>query len=243
MSSPVHRVPLTATLLVPTLNEIGGMKIIMPQIKKEWFDQILVVDGNSTDGTAEWARENGCEVYVQKKKGLRMAFIESWPLIRGDIVITFSPDGSSLPELIPPLLEKMREGYDMVIASRYLPPAKSEDDSFLTRFGNWLFTFSINVLFRGNLTDSLVMYRAYRTRMFFELDLDKEDAYTTPEKLLHTILGCEPLLTVRALKRRMKVGEIPGDEPARVAGVAKLQMWRWGFGYLYQVLREVFWWK
>ncbi len=219
------------------------MKIIMPKIKREWCDQILIVDGNSTDGTAEWARENGYEVYVQKKPGLRMAFIEGWPLIRGDVVITFSPDGSSLPELIPPLIEKMREGYDMVIVSRYLPPAKSQDDSFLTGFGNWFFTTIINLLHGGHLTDAMVMYRAYRTNLLPELDVDKDNAYTTPERLFHTILGCEPLLTIRALKRRVKVGEIPGDEPLRVGGVAKLQMFRWGAGYLFQVLREVFWWK
>lgn len=219
------------------------MKLIMPQIKRELFDQILVVDGNSTDGTIEWARQNGYEVYVQKKPGLRMAFIEGWPLIRGDIVITFSPDGSSLPELLPPLIDKMREGYDMVLVSRYLPPAKSQDDSFLTAFGNWFFTTLINLLYGGRITDSLVMYRAYRTKLFWELELDKEEAYTTPERLFHTVLGCEPLLSVRALKRRAKITEIPGDEPLRVGGEAKLQMWRWGAGYLFQVLREVFCWR
>ena len=234
---------MKTTLLIPTLNEINGMKAIMPQIHREWCDQILILDGNSTDGTAEWARENGYEVYVQKKPGLRMAYIEGWPLIRGDVVITFSPDGSSLPELIPPLIEKMREGYDMVIVSRYLPPAKSQDDSFLTGFGNWLFTFTINLLHGGHLTDAMVMYRAYRTNLLSELDVDKDNGYTTPERLFFTLLGSEPLLSVRALKRRVKIAEIPGDEPLRVGGVAKLQMWRWGAAYMFQVIREVFWWK
>jgi glycosyltransferase involved in cell wall biosynthesis len=231
------------TLLIPTLNEIDGMKIIMPQIKREWCDQILVVDGNSTDGTPEWARENGYEVCMQKSPGLRGAYVDSWPLIRGDIVITFSPDGSSLPELIPPLIAKMKEGYDMVIVSRYMPPAKSQDDSLLTGFGNWFFTTAINLLHGGRLTDAMVMYRAYRTNLYYELDIDKDNGYTTPERLFFTNLGCEPLLSVRALKRRLKVAEIPGDEPLRVGGVAKLQMWRWGAGYLFQVLRELFWWK
>ena len=58
---------MKTTLLIPTLNEINGMKAIMPQIKKEWCDQILILDGNSTDGTAEWARENGYEVYLHKQ--------------------------------------------------------------------------------------------------------------------------------------------------------------------------------
>ena len=92
-----------STLLVMTLNEIDGMKAIMPRVKKQWVDQILVVDGGSTDGTVEWAQENGFQTYVQKKAGFRHAYEEAWPLIKGNIVVTFSPDGNSIPELIPDL--------------------------------------------------------------------------------------------------------------------------------------------
>src|SRR5262245_54142430 len=95
------------------------MKTIMPRVRNEWCEQILVLDGGSTDGTQEYAREKGYELYVQKERGLRFAYREAWPLIRGDCVITFSPDGNSIPELIPSLISKMEEGYDMVTASRY----------------------------------------------------------------------------------------------------------------------------
>jgi glycosyltransferase involved in cell wall biosynthesis len=111
-----------------TLNEVVGMKAIMPSVDRSWVDQIIVVDGGSSDGTIEWAKQNGYEVYVQKKKGFRHAYNEVWPLITGDVVITFSPDGNSIAALIPDLITKMKEGYDMVIASRYLGDAKSEDD-------------------------------------------------------------------------------------------------------------------
>ena len=234
---------MKTTLLVPTLNEIQGMKAIMPQIKREWVSQILVVDGGSTDGTVEWAREQGYEVYIQKETGLRQGFAEGWPFITGDIVITFSPDGNSVPELVPALIAKMQEGYDMVIASRYLPPAHSDDDSWLTGFGNWMFTFLINTLHGGHLTDSFVMYRAYKTALPYDLDIFKEESHRTPERLFHTRIGVEPLLSIRALKRKLKVGEIPGDEPPRIGGKAKLQMWKWGAAYLFQVFREVFWWR
>src|ERR1017187_978092 len=219
------------------------MKAIMPQIKREWVSQILVVDGGSTDGTVEWAREQGYEVYIQKETGLRQGFAEGWPFITGDIVITFSPDGNSVPELVPALIAKMQEGYDMVIASRYLPPAHSDDDSWLTGFGNWMFTYLINTLHGGHLTDSFVMYRAYKTALPYDLDIFKEESHRTPERLFHTRIGVEPLLSIRALKRKLKVGEIPGDEPPRIGGKAKLQMWKWGAAYLFQVIREVFWWR
>ena len=61
----------TFALLVFTLNEYEGMKHIMPRIQREWLDEILIVDGGSTDGTIEYARENGFQVYCQKRKGFR----------------------------------------------------------------------------------------------------------------------------------------------------------------------------
>ena len=234
---------MKVTLLGLTLNEIEGMRVIMPRIKREWCDQIIISDGGSTDGTIEYAKEHGHFVYVQKKPGIRHAYIEVWPYIEGDIVVTFSPDGNSIPELIPDLVAKVKEGYDMVIASRYLGDAKSEDDDLITRFGNWLFTSSINLFHGAHYTDAMVMYRAYRTSLFTELGLECDEAYATPERLFFTTLGIEPLLSVRAAKRKLKVTEIPGDEPARVGGERKLQIIRWGAGYYFQVTRELFFWK
>ena len=125
---------MTTALFVLTFNEIDGMKKIMPRIKKDWVDEIIVVDGGSTDGTYEYAKEQGYITYVQKEKGLRHAYKEGFRLINSEYVITFSPDGNSVPEAIPALIEKIKEGYDMVIASRYLDHAKSHDDDFITRF-------------------------------------------------------------------------------------------------------------
>ena len=160
------------TLIVMTLNEIEGMKIIMPRIKKEWVDQIIVVDGGSTDGTVEWSEKEGYEVVRQTTTGLRQGYNEAIPHIKGDYVITFSPDGNSIPELLPNLIDKLKEGYDMVIVSRYLENAESEDDDIITAFGNWLFTASINLLHGGTYTDAMVMYRGYKTSLLTELDLD-----------------------------------------------------------------------
>lgn len=231
------------TLLIPTLNEIHGMKAVMPRVKPEWVDQILVVDGGSTDGTLEYAKERGYDVMIQKKKGLRFGFIEALPFIKGEVVIAFSPDGNSIPELIPRLAAKMREGYDMVIASRYLNGAKSEDDDFITAFGNWFLTKTVNILHASRYTDSLVMLRAYTVKLIYDLELDKEKSYAPFEKIFMTRIGWEPLMSVRAAKRKLKVAEIPGDEPPRIGGRRKLQIIRWGLAYFSQFIWEVFFWR
>ena len=234
---------MKVTLIVPTLNEIDGMKAIMPSIKEDWYDQLIILDGGSTDGTIEYAKEQGYFVYIQKKLGFRHAYTEVLPYITGDAVLTFSPDGNSVPELIPELIEKMQEGYDMVIASRYLNGAKSEDDDLVTAFGNWLFTKTVNLLHGGKYTDAMVIFRAYKTKLIYDLELHKDEGYETAEKLFNTKIGWEPLLSVRAAKRKLKITEIPGDEPARIGGERKLKIFKWGAAYYFQFIREKFCWK
>lgn len=230
----------SVTLLVPTLNEIDGMRVIMPKIDRTLFEQILVLDGGSTDGTVEYAREHGYEVWIQTQPGIRQAYNEVLPLIRGEILLTFSPDGNSIPELIPPLLAKMEEGYDMVIVSRYAPGASSDDDTWLTGFGNWFFTWSVNLLHGGHYTDAMVIYRAYKTRLIKDLELDQDRWHSTPEKLFSTRISWEPLLSCRAARRGLKLAEIPGSEPPRIGGKAKLQPFKWGAAYYFQFIRDVF---
>jgi glycosyltransferase involved in cell wall biosynthesis len=79
------------------------MKVIMPLIRKEWVDEIFIVDGGSTDGTVEFARENGYPVYVQKRMGFRHAYIDALDVIKSDYVIAFGPDGNSLADKFPNL--------------------------------------------------------------------------------------------------------------------------------------------
>jgi glycosyltransferase involved in cell wall biosynthesis len=231
------------TLLIPTLNEIEGMKTIMPRVKDHWCEQVIVLDGGSTDGTVEWAEEHGYFVYIQQKKGFRHAYNEVLPYVKGDVIITFSPDGNCIPELIPQLIGKMEEGYDMVIVSRYLDGAGSADDDIITAFGNWLFTRTVNFLHAANYTDAMGIFRAYRKQIIYDLELEKDEGYALAETLFRTKISWEPLLSVRAAKRGLKIAEIPGDEPPRIGGKRKLKVLKWGAAYYFQFWRELFCWK
>ncbi|MDP1852709.1 MAG: glycosyltransferase family 2 protein [Candidatus Omnitrophota bacterium] len=219
---------MKVTLVIPTFNEIDGMKAVMPKIKKEWVDQIIVVDGNSTDGTSEYAQSLGYPVVQQKLKGLVNAYQGALDAAIGDIIITFTPDGNSVPELIPPLVEEMKKGYDLVIVSRYLKGAKSYDDDVVTAFGNWMFTAMINVLFGGHYTDTLVGFRAWK-KSLFQLD----NRYVK-------MAGFEPLVAIRCAKQKLKVGEIPGDEPKRIGGIRKNRPLINGSYILLLILQEIF---
>jgi glycosyltransferase involved in cell wall biosynthesis len=234
---------MTVTLLALTLNEIDGVKAILPQIDHSWCSQLIIVDGGSTDGTVEWCRENGFHVYEQQRRGIRFAYLEVLPHIEGDIVLTFSPDGNCPVAAIPSLIEKVRNGYDLVIGSRYFGAARSEDDDLVTGFGNWLFTATVNALHGGHYTDAMVIYRAFRKSLIYELDLHKEASYELPERLFGTIISWEPLMSVRAAKRRLKIADIGVGEPPRIGGTRKLQVLRWGAAYYFQFWRELWYWR
>jgi glycosyltransferase involved in cell wall biosynthesis len=231
---------MKVTLLALTLNEIDGVRAILPQIPREWFHQVLILDGGSTDGTVEWAREHGYTVLAQRQKGIRFAYLEALPLIEGDVIISISPDGNCDPAVLPRLIDKMREGYDLVIGSRYLGGMKSEDDDLVTAFGNWLFTRTVNLLYGVRYTDVMVIYRAYTKALAYDLRLHEDSSYTLPERLFGTVISWEPLMSVRAAKLGKRIGEVPAGEPKRIGGQRKLQIIRWGAAYYFQIWKERF---
>ena len=82
---------MSVSLIILTLNEIDGLKTMMPRIKKEWVDEIVVVDGGSTDGTIEEAKTQGYKVVVQEITGRGEGFRTGLNNSNGNIIIYFYP--------------------------------------------------------------------------------------------------------------------------------------------------------
>mgnify|MGYP001176348699 FL=1 len=204
----------TITLLLPTLNEVVGFKAIFPKIDTNLFDKILVIDGGSTDGTVEYAKSHNLHLVTQKEKGLGPAVMEAISIIETDCVIEFSLDGNCLVEQLPMIVENLHKGDDLVVVSRYLPPAVSYDDTFVTAFGNKMFTFFIGLLGQFNPTDTLTIYRG------FDIKIAK---YPEFKKFLYGPVF-EPLISAVAINRGLKISEISGDEPARIGGTSKMSV-------------------
>lgn len=221
-------VRMKSTLLLPTWNEIEAVRSIYPTIDHSWVDEILVIDGGSTDGTKEYFEERGVRVCLQERPGFGAAMYEGMLHSTGDIVVEFPPDGNSLPEKIPEVITKVKEGYDLVIASRYKDDAVSLDDDRLTGFGNWMFTRIVNVLFRARFTDSLVGFRAYRKQAAETLQLRPEG------------LSWPCQTSIRFAKAGYKITEIPATELERIGGKRKMQPFRTGLEISRLILRELF---
>lgn len=195
----------TVTLFIPIKNEVDGLKAIMPKINPDWVDEIFILDGGSTDGSKEFLLNAGYRVVDQKSKGVKGAFWEAFEMVKGDVIIPFSPDGNSIPEDIPKLIDKMNEGFDIVIASRYLGAARSHDDDFVSALANRVLTGLINLLFRTKYTDAIGMYKAFRKKHLYELGIDK-----------HKNEHSEIMLPARGARYGLKITEISSAEPRRL---------------------------
>jgi glycosyltransferase involved in cell wall biosynthesis len=222
---------MSVIVFVLTIDEITGVSQIMPRVKKEWADRIIFVDGGSTDGTIEKAQELGFEVIHQKNKGEGNACRVGTDATESDYVMFFSPDGNDEPEDIPRLIEKTKEGYDVVHISRFGKNSISDDANFLDRFGNKMFTFLVNTFFGGNYTDALNGFRIIRRKIWNELKTDAQ------------YLNVEQQTCIRLAKRKIPIFEIDGREPKRIGDERKMRPLTTGAQLSYQIIKEFIFWN
>lgn len=218
---------MKVSIVIPCLNEVGSIEAVLADIPKDKVDEVLVADGRSTDGTVELVRKLGYQVVFDDKKGYGAAIIGGIKKAKGDIVIVLNADGSQDPKDIPKLLDKINEGYDLVLASRYLPGGGSDEDTLLHHIGNKMFTFLCNKLYKVNVSDVLYFFLAARKEIFEKMEL------TCP----HAGFCVE--LPIKTRKAGFKIGEIPSFEKKRTAGKAKVNAFTTGFKILFTLLRQL----
>jgi len=218
------------SLIILTSNEIEGVRTLFDRIPFDKFDEYLVIDWRSQDGTVEFLKEKGIKVISQREKGRGEAFRMASEIAQGDILVFFSPDGNEDPQDTTKLSKEIGNGYDMVIASRFLPQSKNDQSDSLFPYRAWAnktFTFLANFFFGGKLSDSINGFRAIRRDKFGKLKLDSKG------------FAIEYQLSIRALKSRYKIKEIPTIERPRIGGKSKAGSFSVGLDLLKLLLREI----
>ena len=222
---------MTTSVIIPTKNEVVGIKKILTNIGRSWADEWFLIDGNSDDGTVDEAKKLGFEVIQQTGKGLSNAYREGVNYATCTNILFFSPDGNAEPNDIPKLIKKMSdENCDIVQISRFGKNGISEDDTVITAFGNRMFTFLVNVFFGGKLTDSLFGFKIIKKSVFQSLNLDGE------------FLTLEQQMSIKSCKYNLKILEIDGREPKRIGGEAKMKPIQTGFALSKQIIKEFIHW-
>ena len=222
---------MSVAIIILTLDEIQGINEIMPKLKKEWAETIVFVDGGSTDGTVEKAKELGFQVIHQHNKGEGNACRIGVEQTKSDFVLFFSPDGNDLPEDIPKLIQKIKEGHAIAHISRFGKNSESEDANWLERFGNNMFTFLVNTFFGSNYSDALNGFRVIKREIWDELNTDAQ------------YLNIEQQTCIRLAKLKIPIFEIEGREPKRIGGERKMRPLTTGAQLSYQIIKEYIKWK
>lgn len=195
----------SVTFLIPTLNEREGIGHTIDEIKSLGFTKIIVVDGRSTDGTQEIAREKGAKVVVQKGKGKADAVMLGLKHVDTPYVAIIDGDYTYNPADIFKALELIEE-YDEVIIAR----GNRKNIPLLNRLGNWVITKTFNLLFGTRLRDVLSGFYVLKTKSVKGANL--EVAGFSIEVAIAAYLAS-------SLKR---IGEVVGDYRAR-KGKSKLR--------------------
>jgi CheY-like chemotaxis protein len=217
----------TVSVVVPTLNEAENLPHVLPRIPR-WVDEVILVDGHSTDGTVEVARELLPDICVimQEGRGKGDALRCGFDAARGDIIVAVDADGSNDPAEIPFFVGALLSGADYAKGSRFLQGASTVDMPLYRVLGNWAFVLMVRLLFGGTYTDLLYGYNAFWSHVLPHLALDVEG------------FEVETAMNVRVLKAGLHVVEVASFEAERMYGDAKLQAFPDGWRILKTIFQE-----
>ncbi|QYZ78258.1 S-layer glycoprotein N-glycosyltransferase AglJ [Methanofollis formosanus] len=159
-------------ILIPTLNEAPTIAGLIHAFHSLGYPHVMVMDGNSTDGTQDLAREAGAAVHVQTGKGKGNAVIEAADLIDLPYALMLDGDGTYRPEDAEKMLEPLFTGYDHVIGDRLAYP-DSGAFTGLNLFGNKVINFFFKIAHGHDLHDILSGYRAFTLPSLREMNLQE----------------------------------------------------------------------
>ena len=167
------------TIIIPCYNEENGIKEVINEVPKEklkklgYKTEILVIDNNSKDKTAEIAKKNGAKVISELKQGKGNAVRTGFRSISKDTdyVIMLDGDNTYKPYEIPRMIEPLESNFcDVVIGSRLEGRMTRNAMSKSHRLANWFFTFIVRYFHFANVTDTCTGFFAWKAEVVRKLN-------------------------------------------------------------------------
>lgn len=220
------------TIVIPARNEEQSITEVLDGLAQQppgLFNEIIVVDGRSTDATVDRCKRYqrlAVRVIDQPRIGKGDAVMAGVDAAHGNIVAIMDADGSHSPQELHTLLAALGPSVDIAKGSRFLKGGASYDMGFVRSLGNRMLTFLVNFLFRTRYTDITYGYMVFRKSSFRKLGFRD------------TSIAMDAHLMIQAAKNKLKVVEVPCVERARVSGISKAPAVPTGFKNLMLILRS-----
>ena len=222
------RVP-TVSVVVPAKNEARNLGHVFATIP-EWVDEIVLVDGHSADDTVAVAQQlcPDAKIVAQQRRGKGDALQVGFRACKGDIIVMLDADGSTDGAEIARFVGALMTGADFAKGSRFASGGGSADITSTRRWGNWVLSALVNLLFGTRYTDLCYGYNAFWARHLQALAVDCDG------------FEVETVMNIRAAKAGLWIQEIPSYEHARVHGQSNLRVIRDGWRIAKVIMRERF---
>lgn len=219
--------PTGVSVVIPAKNEarnIGWVLGRMPSV----VDEVIIVDGLSTDGTLEVAKSIDPDVVVihEMRPGKGAAMRAGMSAARGEFIVLLDADGSMDPVEIERYVDQLALGFELVKGSRKLPGGGSSDLTPLRDFGNARLLDLANLLFRTDFTELCYGFVALRRSAIAALQLDADG------------FEIETQIVTRAVRAGLRIVEVPSMEAPRRFGQSNLNTFRDGWRVLRTILAE-----
>ncbi len=213
---------MKALVIIPTYNELDNIRKLIPYILEKYPElNILVVDDNSPDGTADFVKEfseKDSRVFLikrEKKSGLGTAYVEGFKfMLRNgyDAVIQMDADFSHDPNEIGNFLEKIKD-YDLVIGSRYINGVRVINWPISRLLLSYFANIYTRVITSMAVKDATGGFKCFRREVLESINLDKikSNGYSFQIEM-----------NFHAWKRNFKITEIPITFVERIQGTSKM---------------------
>jgi glycosyltransferase involved in cell wall biosynthesis len=219
----------SVSVVVPAKNEARNLEHVFATIP-DWVNEIVLVDGKSTDDTVAVARMLNPEVVIvhQTGRGKGDALMAGFAAAHGEIIVMMDADGSTNGAEIPRFVAALTTGADFAKGSRFAAGGGSDDITFARHWGNKVLSGLVNALFGTRYTDLCYGYNAFWAKHLHKLDLNCDG------------FEIETVMNVRAAKAGLAIQEIPSHEHSRIHGVSNLKVVRDGIRIGKFIARERF---
>jgi glycosyltransferase involved in cell wall biosynthesis len=221
------RRPAKVSVVIPAMNEARNIGWVVGRVPLS-VDELVLVDGNSTDATVEVTRAIRPDVVVvdDARRGKGAALRAGFEAATGDYVVMLDADGSMDPTEIGSFIAALDEGADLAKGSRFLSEGGTADMTVLRYLGNRVLLALANLLFGSGHTDLCYGYAAFRREAVHGLGLSA------------TGFEIETQLYLRSTRSGLVVTEVASFEAPRRNGTSNLHTFRDGWRVLKAILGE-----